>query len=325
MNAHTVLKIATRGTKVVRRYLRNQFDSTRYTPAPIPRLHIETTNICNSNCVYCANSAMTRKRTTLPMELFRKAVDEYAHVEGEGLDFSATIGDPLLDKHLLTRARYVMHTKQFKSLGFVTTLQWLHRLDIDEFFDSGITWLAVSTALSGAETYKRFFGVDMYDQFLVNLKTLIEKNRKRGEPMDIRIAIKPVDLALDRVIRHPDFQMIDQMVGQDLVTAANERLAVDDWGGIVELPSYLMKRPLYPRWRHPCGFLYHSMIVFSNGNIGICGCRDLNANSDLVFGNIEYDSLMSVWNGPEVRSIRRAWRHSAKAPRICRDCRHFVY
>jgi len=38
---------------------------------------------------------------------------------------------------------------QFQTLGFVTTLQWLHRWDLDDFFASGITWLPVSITLSG--------------------------------------------------------------------------------------------------------------------------------------------------------------------------------
>ncbi|MDE3156919.1 MAG: radical SAM protein, partial [Acidobacteriota bacterium] len=116
------------------RYVRGWFAPGRFTPHDPPKLSIETTNICNANCVFCANRVMERRKQPLDMDLFRKAVDEFAAMGGVEIDFNATIGDPLLDPKLLERARYVRRYPQFATLGFVTTLQWLHRFDLDEFF-----------------------------------------------------------------------------------------------------------------------------------------------------------------------------------------------
>jgi hypothetical protein len=117
------------------------------------------------------------------------------------LDFNVTIGDPLLDPHLLERARYVRQYPQFSTLGFVTTLQWLHRFDLDEFFDAGFTWLSISTTLSGREKYQEFFQVDKYDHMLANLKRLIEENDRREQPLSLYIGLKPTDEPIDDVPR----------------------------------------------------------------------------------------------------------------------------
>jgi len=122
------------------------------------------------------------------------------------LDFNVTIGDPLLDPLLLERARYVKSFPQLGPSGFVTTLQWLHRWDMDEFFDSGIGWLSISITLSGRQTYKDFFGVDKYEQTLKNLLLLIEENKKRDGKIEFAIYVKPTDEPFDQVVNHPDFK-----------------------------------------------------------------------------------------------------------------------
>jgi radical SAM protein with 4Fe4S-binding SPASM domain len=243
------------------------------------------------------------------------------------LAFNVTIGDPLLDPHLLERARYVTRTyPQFGSLGFVTTLQWLHRFPITEFWDSGITWMAISATLSGRERYAEFFGVDKYDQMMANLLTVIEENKRRERKIGYFINIKPTNETVEAVLNHPDFQRIHGMVEQDLVAEAKSRGAyVDDWQGAVKLPPYLKKRPLYPRAFRPCVQLFSGMIVHSNGNIGACNCRDFEANSELILGNIKDSTLAELWSGEELARLRSDWRRKNKVPGICKTCRHYVY
>src|SRR6185437_16082438 len=229
------------------------FRKGRFTPPAVPRLSLETTNICNAKCVFCANHIMQREKEPLEVTKFKKAVDEFVALGGTTIDFNATIGDPLLDPYLLERARYVRQFPQFASLGFVTTLQWLHRYDLNEFFESGFTWLSISTTLSGREKYLEFFGVDKYEPMLKNLVTLIKENKQRGEPLEFFIGIKPTDESVEDVMNHPDFKLINSMVDQDLPASLldNQGIYVDDWLGTVELPSYLKKRPLSPRVLRP--------------------------------------------------------------------------
>ena len=122
---------------------------------------------------------------------------------GTGINFNVTIGDPLLDKDLLERARYVKRFLQFKTNGFVTTLQWLHLQDVDEFFEVGFTWVSVSTVLSGRQRYLEFFGVDKYEQMLKNLVLLLNKNKEKNDKLFINIDIKPTDESSKEILCHP--------------------------------------------------------------------------------------------------------------------------
>jgi radical SAM protein with 4Fe4S-binding SPASM domain len=215
---------------------------------------------------------------------------------------------------------------QFSSLGFVTTLQWLHRFDMDEFWDSGLTWMSISTALSGREKYAEFFGVDKYDQMMTNLLMLIEENQRRTRKIEYLIQIKPTNEPVEAVLAHPDFQRIDGMVAQDLVANVNTRgFYVDDWLGAVKLPPYLKKRPLYPRAFRPCAQLFGGLIVYSNGNVGACNCRDYEANSELMLGNVKDTTLPELWNGEKLAHLRSDWKRKNKVPEICKTCRHYLY
>ena len=308
------------------RYVAAPLRRARFTVPAVPRLSIETTNICNARCVFCANTVMERRKQPLDMALFRTAVDEFARLGGTDIDFNVTIGDPLLDPRLLERARYVRQYPQFSRLGFVTTLQWLHRFDLDEFFASGITWLTVSTTLSGPETYRAFFQVDKYDQMLANLQALLRENARRGEPLQVGINIKPTDEPLERVLAHPDFAAVQALTAQDLTAVVrNQGFYVDDWLGAVTLPAYLKKRPLYPRAYRPCQMLYSGLMIYSNGRVGACACRDFEASSELILGNVGEDGLARLWDGDRLAGLREGWRRRNEVPDICRGCRHYLY
>lgn len=309
----------------IKRYIKGFFNKKRFMPSYIPSLSIETTNICSSNCVFCANRIMKRKRTVLDMSLFKKAIDEYAFLGAKEVNFNAVVGEPLADPFLLERARYVKSLKQFKTLGFVTTLQGLEKFDIGEFLESGITWLGISIVLSGKDKYRDFFGIDRYENVLENLVTLINENNK-NQNINYYIDVKPTKESKKEVIKHSDFKMINSLVKQDLVsTVRKQGIYVDDWLCSIDLPSYLKRRPLIPRWFRPCGLLYNSMVIYSNGNMGMCQCRDFEANSELILGNIKNSTLQELWLGEKITHIRNDWHKKNKIPGICRKCRHYLY
>jgi radical SAM protein with 4Fe4S-binding SPASM domain len=320
-------RVLRKGLRFAKVYVEHSVSSEWFEPVATPRASFETTNVCNAKCVFCANTVMERRKQMLDMGLFQKAVAELVAMGVETVDFNVTIGDPLLDKRLLERARLVRSHAQFKTLGFVTTLQWLHLHDIDEFFDAGFTWLSLSIVLSGRERYKEFFGVDCYDQMLSNLVTLIETNERRGRPMVLMFSIKPTPEERSAIVNHPDFIRIQGLLGDVNLSQCVEAqgMYVDDWGGSVTLPHYLKKRPIIPRPFRPCRFLYTGLMIYSNGNVGACNCRDYEANSDLILGNLANDSLESMWNGEHLQALRSGWRKRNAVPNICKTCRHYVY
>jgi radical SAM protein with 4Fe4S-binding SPASM domain len=100
---------------------------------------------------------------------------------------------------------------------------------------------------------------------------------------------------------------------------------VDDWHGVVKLPSYLKIHFLYPRFFRPCQFLIKHAVVFSNGNVGVCLCRDYNADSELILGNLRENSLKELLQGEKRFRLFSEWSKHNKIPKMCKKCRHYEY
>jgi len=325
---NSFLDMAKHAGRIVRfgqRYIARYFAKGRFTPRRVPSLSIETTNICNSDCVFCANSVMTRRKLSIDMELFKTIVDDFALNGGTDIDFTDTIGDPLLDKKLVERGRYVRRYPQFQSLGFVSTLQWLHMHELDSLIEK-ITWVGVSITLSGRESYKKFFGVDKYDVALGNLRKLLDAIKAKNANFFVGLSIKPTDENDEAILSHPDFIEINNRMGGSLAQMVRERtFLVDDWQGAVQLPDYLKRRPLYPRAFRPCQMLYDKLMVYSNGKVSACSCRDFEADSDLILGHAGESGILELWNSNRLQALRHDWRLKNRVPKICKSCRHYLY
>ena len=74
-----------------------------------------------------------------------------------------------------------------------------------------------------------------------------------------------------------------------------------------------------PRKTEPCSILYRVPKILSNGNMTLCGCRDLNGDSELVLWNIKDKSILEMWRDPKVERIRKDF-YSARYPNICKEC-----
>jgi Radical SAM superfamily len=91
----------------------------------IPRaLHIEGTNICNAKCVFCAYPQMERPKQTMPMDEFRRIVDEYVAMGGRHVSLTPIVGDPFVDPHFLSRLDDLCARPQLSGLSGSGARSW---------------------------------------------------------------------------------------------------------------------------------------------------------------------------------------------------------
>ena len=62
---------------------------------------VETTNLCNANCSFCGYRFMQRPKVDMPLDLYEKALHEYAASGGGNINFTPTVGDPLVDNMMV--------------------------------------------------------------------------------------------------------------------------------------------------------------------------------------------------------------------------------
>src|SRR5579884_3574292 len=120
-------------------------------------LHLELTNLCNADCVFCPYHFQERQVQFMPDEIFRKAVSDYVALGGGSVGLTPIVGDALIDTKFLERVRYLRSLPQIDRIWLTTNCILLDRFGIDEVLGSGINALNVSTAGFEAEMYQRVY------------------------------------------------------------------------------------------------------------------------------------------------------------------------
>jgi len=277
-------------------------------------LHIEPTNACNADCVFCAYQFMERKKTVLDMEVFKKALADYVAVGGGDLHMEVVVGDPLLDPTYLEKVALARAEPCIENIWSITNAIALDRVGVDAFLRSGISKVLLSTSGFERESYVALYRTKKYDKMRDNITALVRRNHELGQPVEITVGFR-TNRSLEQVLADPDFQPIK---------AFNPKIdftfAMCDWTGLIDvsrLPRGFVQREI-PVKRELCAWLYDGPIVFSNGDVGLCGCQDLNASSELVVGNIMESSLLEIWQSDRVTEIRN--RFLSNPPDICGPC-----
>ena len=282
-------------------------------------IDFETTNICNANCVFCAYQYQKRATGFMDMELYRRLIGEVHDLRIPAVNFTPLVGDPLVDPHILERAR-LARERGIESVSFFTNGILFRKVGVQAILDSGLTDISLSTAGFDEESYLRIYRSKMYRQMFDGLVALLEENDRRGRPIKVFVHIR-ADEPLTAVRKKPDFLRI-----ASLIDGVDANLRFDSWSGLITPDQLLggMRVRAVPAKHHPCWMLYWGLTVLWDGTVTACGCRDLNASSDLVLGNARETTLSALWTGSRIGTIREAWIRAHQLPEICKDCSHYT-
>lgn len=289
----------------------------------IPSISIETTNICNANCTFCAYQYQKRPTGIMEMELFKKIIDEYAECGGGVVGFTPTVGDPLVDPYIVERIRYARSKPEISGVTMYSNMISLKRFGAKALVESGLTALTVSTSGFDESMYQRVYRSKMYKQVLSNIKVFAEANREAGDPVDFRITMR-VDRSGSEVSASKDFQEIAALVGIDHISI---KFRYDSWAGKItqDQLSGNMKLRRISNLRNPrlspCSAMYFGPMVYWDGKVGACGCRDVNA-SELIIGDAKASHLAEIWFGEEIRRLREDFL-TPRRKDICKNCSHY--
>ncbi len=280
-------------------------------------LHLEPTNACNANCVFCPHQHMERQKTILDMEVFQKALADYVAIGGGDLQLEVVVGEPLLDPTFLDKVRLARAEPSIDSIGTISNALALDRVGIDAFLTSGITKVLVSTAGFDRESYVELYRTEKYDEMRDNVLQLLRRNEELGRPVEVTIGFR-TNRSLKQVMADADFAAIEAHHPQIDFT-----FAFCDWPGRIDiggLPRGFVRREV-PAKREGCSWLYDGPMVYASGDVGLCGCQDLEATSELMIGNIMESSLLELWHSARVKKIRKDF--VTNPPAICKQCCYY--
>lgn len=285
-------------------------------------LNIETINICNANCTFCAYQYQTRDTGTMSLELYKKIIVQYVDIGGGDLGLTPTVGEPLADKFIIERIKFARSFKEIKKIGFYSNLISLARFDLKDFVNSGVTNLVISTSGFDKDMYKRVYRSNEYTRMYNNLTNLLIENLNSGNPIDISVDMR-TDKTLNETVNFPDYKKLLQYLPANKFGC---KFRYDDWAGKVkqsELSGTMKIRNMMMsmRFRYSACFEYYNgPSIYWNGDVGICGCRDVDAK-ELIIGNVTHNKLSDIWYNTKHLEILNNFNKSM--PNICKKCTHY--
>jgi len=279
-------------------------------------LGFQVTNICNAKCIFCGYQYLNRPRTILSMDLFKKAIDEFDAFGGGGVSFSAMVGDPLMGPNLIERIKYARSKKNISAIGFFTNGILINKIGAREILTSGVNGITISIPGFDAQTYSRIFRTNSWNDVYEGMFNLLRENTLSGNKVDICIGLRS-DIPIWRLLRTPVYQKLKKFRFE-----LQYNIHYDNWSGLIkqeDLKGLMRLRRPPNKKKEPCAILYFGPLIMSNGDVTLCGCRDLNGDSELVIGNIKDRPILEMWRDPRVKSVRKGF-YLSRYPKICQDC-----
>jgi radical SAM protein with 4Fe4S-binding SPASM domain len=279
-------------------------------------LHLELTNLCNANCVFCPYQFQEREAKFMPEEVFRKAVDDFVACGGGSVGLTPIVGDALIHPDFVARVRHLRSLPEIDRIWVTTNAILLDKHGIEEVLTSGLTSITISTSGFDEESYRRIYRSSAYERFRRNVLALVEENQSLPEPLTITIGLR-TDRPLDVVMKDPDFQPI--LAFQPDVdftwsfTSAGGRVTRE------VLPAGMRLRVVSSR-RETCVQLYNGPIVLPDGTVMACSCvAAMDAAADLGIGNVLEESLLEIWRNDRMRRLRESFG-TPELNRTCAGC-----
>jgi radical SAM protein with 4Fe4S-binding SPASM domain len=279
-------------------------------------LHLELTNLCNANCVFCPYQFQQREVQRMPDEIFTKAVSDFVACGGGSVGLTPLVGDALIDPDFVARVRRLRAEPKIDRIWVTTNAILLDKHGIDEVLGSGLTSITISTSGFEAESYKRIYRSSAYERFRRNVLALVERNAALPEPLTLTIGLR-TDRPLAEVMKDPDFQpILAHQPDIDFTwsfTSANGRITRE------ALPAGMRLRVVDAR-RETCVQLYNGPMVLPDGTVMACSCvAAMDAVKDLGIGNLKDDSLLAIWQSHRMAEIRRSFKAGGLNP-TCAGC-----
>ena len=237
----------------------------------ILHLSVETINICNANCTFCAYGLQERPEGIMTESLFKKIILDYVKMGGGDLGLTPTVGEPFADKNIVSRVKFARSFPEIKKIGTYTNLISLGIFNIDDVVTCGFTELIISTSGFDEEMYLRIYRSKQYQRMYNNLIKLLKANKKHGSPIDISIDMRS-DLSLAQTRNLKDYKNILNYISE---SKCIYKFRYDDWAGKIKQKDLSGKMkirknnsPFHLRVS-PCFEYFNGPHIYRDGTVGI--------------------------------------------------------
>ena len=256
-------------------------------------VYIETTNLCNANCIMCPHESMKRKKIVMAQEIFEQIIEGMKDIDLSNTQlFLHKEGEPLCDKHIAERISYAYKMlPNVKEIGINTNAMLLTREQADKLLDSGLNLIFFSVDGTTSETYDAIRINCHYNTVEKNIEYFLEERQRLGK--DIRVVMQ---ILLTEETRLQQEEYIKKWEKYNVEFYFKEMHCYLDGG------NSSFEKPDFSHQTSCCKDPFRVIVYFADGNVGSC-CWDYN--NEYVVGNSKCLTLMDLFNGERIEYLRQ--------------------
>lgn len=266
---------------------------------------LELTNVCNLNCTICPHSMMKRPQGYISFDLIKKIVErDVGNTNIIGLHL---LGESLLHPQFVEIVEYL--GKHGIDAELATNAIVLTKELTERIVKSGIKTIWFSFDGSTKEEYESIRRGADFDKVVKNIRQFLEINKKNGNKVHTIVQMVNVQKT---ATEKKDFIKFWQDSGATEVKVK----FLDSWAGT--LFNDIISQP--KQKRTPCEEPWKRVAVLYNGDVVPC-CRDWNGAC--VYGNLNKNSLLEIWNGEIVAGLRKEMLINKYKSEPCKSCKEW--
>jgi radical SAM protein with 4Fe4S-binding SPASM domain len=280
--------------------------SLRHFPAVVG---VDPSGICNLNCTFCGTKHSRESGTIMSPELFEKILSELSTQKKLWMLILHNFGEPLINPHIGTMVQQAKNKSIARSIQFATNGTLLTAAISKALIEAELDGLVVSVDALTPEDYAALKGKNLLSEIISNATRLqhLKKELRSKKPY-----------VSAKMVRRAGFENTFEPFLQKWSSIANEAALTpySNWGGAV--PEDASQN--IPAQRYACHFLWYYPAIASDGRVFCCCATD---DSEAILGNVNNNSLESLWNGTILAGIRKA--HLEGNYSKCRPCSQCTY
>ncbi len=275
------------------------------------RVYVESTNVCNLDCIMCPTGLHidTRPKGYMDWELYTAIIDEIAPF-AEAVVLHSW-GEPLLHPRIIDMIEYATERGLWTELSTNAT-----RLDEEmarRVLESGLGRIYLSMDGLTKETYERVRVRGNFETVLGNIERFLDLKHELGSEIEADIQIVRLSETDAEVA---EFVERWRRSRADVVNIKE----LDTWGGQIEEVSALAVdggEGGTQEERLPCPNLWYHCHIHWDGVLVSCS-RDYDAVTPL--GNVRNGGVLATWHGARMRQMRQWHATGSFCAKQCVDC-----
>lgn len=288
------------------------------------RVYVESTNVCNLDCIMCPTGLHidTRPKGFMEWDLFTSIVDEIAPF-AEAVVLHSW-GEPLLHPRIIEMITYAKERGLWVETS--TNATKLTEEKAREILAAGLDRIYLSMDGLTKETYERVRVKGQFEEVLGNIERFLDLKHELGSPIEADIQIVRLSETDAEVA---DFVERWRRSRADIINIKE----LDTWGGQIDDVSGLavggetpVEQPPADEGvnadRKPCPNLWYHCHIHWDGVLVSCS-RDYDAVTPL--GNVANGGVLKTWHGARMRMMRRWHLEGNYCAEQCVNCTEWAW